>query len=125
MNQKYFKSKIVCVLLIFGFLFQSCAVYQKTSASLDDAVASNRKVLITKTDGAKLKLKRVELTDGKYYGIVKVDGKTEKIILVENEIRTIRILNKSATTIGTVGIVLGSLVITFLVAAAIAVVQVY
>ncbi|MBP2283315.1 hypothetical protein H4V97_001633 [Flavobacterium sp. CG_23.5] len=125
MSQKYFKSKIVCVLLIFVLLMQSCAIYQKTSVSLDDAVASNRKVLITKTDGAKLKLKRVELTDGKYYGIVKVDGKTEKIILVENDIRTIRILNKSATTIGTVGIVLGSLVITFLVAAAIAVVQVY
>ncbi|MBG6109441.1 hypothetical protein IWX84_000296 [Flavobacterium sp. CG_9.10] len=125
MSQKYFKSKIVCVLLIFVLLMQSCAIYQKTSVSLDDAVASNRKVLITKTDGAKLKLKRVELTDGKYYGIVKVDGKTEKIILVENDIRTIRILNKSATTIGTFGIVLGSLVITFLVAAAIAVVQVY
>jgi hypothetical protein len=102
---------MISVLLIFVMMLQSCAVYQKTSVSLDDAAASNRKILITKTDGAKLKLKRVELTDGKYYGIVKVDGKTEKIILVENDIKTIRILNKSATTITTVGIIVGSLLI--------------
>lgn len=125
MSQKYFKSKIVCVLLFFVLLMQGCAIYQKTPVSLDDAVASNRKVLITKTDGAKLKLKRVELTDGKYYGIVKVDGKSEKIVLVENDIRTIRILNKTATTLGTVGIIAGSLVITLFVSAAIALVQVY
>lgn len=125
MNQKYFKGKIVCVLLFFVLLMQSCTIYQKTPVSLDDAVASNRKVLITKTDGAKLKLKRVELTDGNYYGIVKVDGKSEKIILVENDIRTIRILNKTATTLGTVGIIAGSLVITLFVSAAIAVVQLY
>jgi hypothetical protein len=30
--------------------------------------------------------------------IIKVDGTTEKIILLENDIRTIRVLNKTATT---------------------------
>jgi PBP1b-binding outer membrane lipoprotein LpoB len=111
------KNKIVSILLIFVLMLQSCAVYQKTAVSLDEAAASKRKVLITKTDGAKLKLKKVEQIDGKYYGIVKVDGKTEKIILIENEIRTIRILNKTATTFGNIGIIAGSAIIIFTVVA--------
>jgi PBP1b-binding outer membrane lipoprotein LpoB len=111
------KSKIVCVLLIFVLMLQSCAVYQKTAVSLDEAVTSKRKVLITTTDGAKLKLKKVEQIEGKYFGIVKLDSKTEKIILIENDIRTIRILNKTATTLSNIGIIAGStLVISSIVA---------
>ncbi|WP_016990476.1 hypothetical protein [Flavobacterium sp. ACAM 123] len=111
------KSKIVCVLLIFVLMLQSCAVYQKTAVSVDEAVTSKRKVLITKTDGAKLKLKKVEQIEGKYFGIVKLDSKTEKIILIENDIRTIRILNKTATTLSNIGIIAGStLVISSIVA---------
>jgi PBP1b-binding outer membrane lipoprotein LpoB len=111
------KSKIVCVLLIFVLMLQSCAVYQKTAVSVDEAVTSKRKVLITTTDGAKLKLKKVEQIEGKYFGIVKLDSKTEKIILIENDIRTIRILNKTATTLSNIGIIAGStLVISSIVA---------
>jgi PBP1b-binding outer membrane lipoprotein LpoB len=111
------KSKIVCVLLIFVLMLQSCAVYQKTAVSVDEAVTSKRKVLITTTDGAKLKLKKVGQIEGKYFGIVKLDSKTEKIILIENDIRTIRILNKTATTLSNIGIIAGStLVISSIVA---------
>jgi PBP1b-binding outer membrane lipoprotein LpoB len=111
------KSKIICVLLVFALMLQSCAVYQKTAVSLDEAAASNRKVLITKTDGAKLKLKKVERIDGTYYGILKVDGTTEKIILFENDIRTIRVLNKTATTFGNIGIIAGSAIVIFTIVA--------
>jgi hypothetical protein len=48
-------------------MLQSCAVYQKTAVSLDEARLQT-KVLITKTDGAKLKLKKVEQINGTYYG---------------------------------------------------------
>jgi hypothetical protein len=98
-------------------MLQSCAVYQKTAVSLDEAAASNKKVLITKTDGAKLKLKKVEQINGTYYGVLKVDGTTEKIILLENDIRTIRVLNKTATTFGNIGIIAGSAIVIFMVVA--------
>ena len=116
---------MIGMLLIFALMLQSCAVYHKEAVSLDDAVASNGKVLITKTDGAKLKLKKVELIDGKYYGITKVKGKTEKIILVENDIRSIRIFNKTASTFGIIGIIGGSLVVVFFVLGSIALATVY
>jgi hypothetical protein len=57
-------------------MLQSCAVLSKQPFLLDEAAASNKKVLITKTDGAKLKLKKVEQINGTYY-ILKVDGTTE------------------------------------------------
>lgn len=125
MKLKKIKIKIASFLLIFALILQSCAVYHKEAVSLDDAVASNGKVLITKTDGAKLKLKKVELIDGKYYGITKVKGQTEKIILIENDIRTIRIFNKTASTFGTIGIVASSLAAIFLVLGSIALATLY
>lgn len=115
------KNKFISTILVFTLLLQSCTVYQKTAVTLDEAVASNRKTLITKTDGAKLKVKRVEQIDGTFYGIAKVEGKTEKIILVENDIKTVRILNKTATTFGNIGIIAGSTIVIFTIVAIVAI----
>lgn len=120
MSQKYFKSKIVCVLLIFVMMLQSCAVYQKTSVSLDEAASADRKVLVVKTDNTKLKFKKIEQIDGVYYGLIKTKGRIEKIPLTESDLKTIRVLDKTPTTIGNVAIVVGSLGIVLLVVAAIA-----
>jgi hypothetical protein len=46
-------------------MLQSCAVYQKTAVSLDEAAASNKSA--NKTDGRNLNLK-VEQINGTYYG---------------------------------------------------------
>jgi hypothetical protein len=60
-----FKVKLF-VFISFALMLQSCAVYQKTAVSLDEAAASNKKVLITKLI-EKLKQK-VEQINGTYYG---------------------------------------------------------
>ena len=109
------------MILVLMLMLQSCTVYQKTAVTLDEAAASSRKTLITKTDGAKLKVKRVEKRDGTFYGIAKVEGKTEKITLVENEIKTVRVLNKTATTFGNIGIVTGSAIVIFTTVAILAI----
>ena len=119
MSQNYFKRKCVCVFLGFVFLLQSCAVYQKTPVSITEAAATNHKVLIIKTDDTKLKLKKIEQIDGIYYGITKDNGKIAKIPLSESDIKTIRVLDKTVTTIGNVAIVVGSMGIVLLVVAAI------
>ena len=115
MNLKYCKSKFICVFLIFAFLLQSCTVYQKMPVSIEEAMATNRKILITKTDETKLKLFNIEQSDGKYYGYKKTKGKVEKILLIETDIKTIRILDKKTSdllTIGTIAIsVIGSVFI--------------
>jgi len=115
------KNKFISMILVLMLMLQSCTVYQKTAVTLDEAAASSRKTLITKTDGAKLKVKRVEKRDGTFYGIAKVEGKTEKITLVENEIKTVRVLNKTATTFGNIGIVTGSAIVIFTTVAILAI----
>ena len=115
------KNKFISMVLVLMLILQSCTVYQKTAVTLDEAAASSRKTLITKTDGAKLKVKRVEKIDGTFYGIAKVEGKTEKITLVENEIKTVRVLNKTATTFGNIGIVAGSTIVIFTIVAIVAI----
>lgn len=112
MRLRYFKSKLVCVFLVFVILLQSCAVYQKNPVSIEDAVTSNNKVLVITNNDTKLKLKRIELIEGKYYGISEdEDRNITRIPLNESDMKTIRILNKSASTWGTVGIVAGSLLV--------------
>lgn len=112
MRLRYFKSKLVCVSLVFVILLQSCAVYQKTPVSIENAVTSNNKVLVITNNDTKLKLKKIELIDGKYYGISEdEDRKIIKTPLNESDIKTIRVLNKSASTWGTIGIVAGTILV--------------
>jgi hypothetical protein len=94
------------------FLLQSCVAYHKTPVSIEDAVTSNNKVLIITNKDTKLKLKKIELIDGRYYGIMEdEDRKIIKTPLNESNIKTIRVLDKSASTWGTIGIVAGSLLV--------------
>jgi len=114
MRLRYFKRKCVCVFLIFVLLLQSCAVYHKTPVPIQDAVTSNNKVLVITNNDSKLKLKKIERIDGKYYGISEdEDRKIIKVPLNESDIKSIRVLDKSASTWGTIGIVTGSLLVIF------------
>lgn len=107
-----FKNKFVCVFLVFVILLQSCAAYQETPVSIAEAMDTNHKVLVTTSDDTKLKFKKIELTDGMYYGITKdYKGKIVKTPLKESEIKTFRILDKSNSTALTIGIIVIPLII--------------
>jgi hypothetical protein len=113
------KNKTICLLLVIALTMQSCSVYKKTTVTLNEAVIADRKVLVVKTDNTKLKFIRIEQIDGIYYGRIKTKSGTKKILLTESDLKTIRVLDKTATTIGNVAIVVGSLGIVLLVVAAI------
>lgn len=112
MRLRYFKSKLVSVSLIFVLLLQSCATYYKSPVSIEEAVTTNNKVLVFTNNDTKLKLKKIELIDGKYYGISEdEDRKITRIPLNESDIKAIRVLDKSRSTWGTIGIAAGSLLV--------------
>ena len=119
MKRKNLKTKTVCFLVTLALILQSCAVYKKTPVTLNEAVATNRKVLVVKTDNTKLKFITIEQSNGIYYGHLKSKGEMIEIPLTENDLKTIRILDKTATTIGNVAIIVGSLGIVLIVVAAI------
>lgn len=118
MSLTHFKSKFVCVFLVFVILLQSCAVYQKTPVSIEEAVTTKNKVLIIKTDDTKLKLKKIEQIDGVYYGIIDGDREAVKVPLNKSEIKTIRILDKSTSTLSTIVVVVVPLALIIIFATA-------
>ena len=99
-----FKKSLVCGFIIFSFLLQSCTVYQKTPISISEAASTNEKVVIIKTDDTKHKFRKIEQVDGQYFGILKSNGNLVNVPLIESEIKSIRPLNKRASTFATVGI---------------------
>ncbi|MNR40749.1 hypothetical protein D3C85_1590690 [compost metagenome] len=102
-------------------VLQSCAAYKKDTSTLDEAAATNGKVLVVKTDDTKLKLTKIEKIDGVYYGSIKTKNGIEKIPLTETDLKRISVLDQTATTWGNIGIIVGSLGIVFLIIAGIAV----
>jgi hypothetical protein len=115
MKTNCFKSKFICLLFSFLIALQSCVAYKDTSSTLDDAVATNGKALVVKMDGTEFKLIKVEQIDGIYYGSMKTRIGIEKVRLNESDLKRISVLDKAASTWGTVGIVLGSLGIIALI----------
>ena len=120
MKLQNLKNKTVCFFLVIALTLQSCSVYQKTPVTLNDAATANRRILIVKTDNTKIKFKKIEQIDGVYYGLIKTKGRIEKIMLTESDVKSIRILDKTATTLGNVAIIVGSLGIVLLVLTGIA-----
>lgn len=86
---------------------QSCTIYQKNPVSISEARATNNKVLVTKVDDTKKKYRNIEQIDGQYFGIVKLNGNLVKFPLNESEIKSIRPLNETASTLATIGIFSG------------------
>jgi hypothetical protein len=109
MKNYCFKGKFTCLFLSFLIVLQSCVAYKDTSSTLDEAVATNCKVLVVKTDGTEFKLIKVEQIDGIYYGSMKTRNGIEKVRLNESDLKRISVLDKTASTWGTIGIVIGSL----------------
>ena len=89
----------------FAFLLQSCTVYQKNSVTISEIAAAKNNVVITKTDNTKHKYRKIEQIDGQYFGIIKSNGNIVNVPLKESNIKSIRPLNKTASTLVIVGII--------------------
>lgn len=109
MRLTYFKTKNISIILVSLLLFQSCSVYKKTPVTLDEAAKTNSRVLIQRVNKEKFKFKKIELIDGNYLGVQKVDGKTVSILLDEKDIQSIKVLDKAKTTLGNVALIIVSL----------------
>jgi len=99
-----------CVILCAALLFQSCQVYRKNSITIDEATNA-KKVLVERNNLPDLHLSKIERIDTKYYGTARVKGETVKIQLDTTEIKTIRPLNRSATTWANIGLFGGPLIV--------------
>ena len=104
-------SKTISIILILAMLLESCAVYRSSPVSIQDAEKTHKRVLMIRNDGKKVRLKKIEFEDGNYYGIARVHGRKAKVLIDESQVKAYRPINPIVSTLGTVGIVVFSLVV--------------
>jgi len=100
--------KIVAFLISLMILLQGCTVYKPTTASLEEVSKSQTKAKILTTDNETLKFNRIDFIDGKYLGVifndVEKNPKIEFMPLDKNNIQSIKVKDKTTSTIITVAI---------------------
>jgi hypothetical protein len=99
------KHKMISILFAITLMLQSCSVYKKHPASLDEAVKANARTVVVNTDDSRHEFTRVIQLDNEYYGEIKTVNGTNKMPLSETDIKSIRVLDNKATTLRTIGIV--------------------
>lgn len=109
------KNRLIGLFLVFTLTFQSCSIYKKANLSLSEAEKTNLKTLVITDDNIKHKYTRIIKIDDNYYGEINTKGKTEQKLLSEDEIKSIRILDKTSSTIGNIVIALATLGIIVLI----------
>lgn len=109
MQINYLKLKTICLFLATLFLFESCSVYHKESVSLQAAAESNSKIRLVRSNGEKVKLKRIESENSVYYGVYKSRTGLAKIKLDMQDIKSLRIRDETKSIVGTVATIIGLL----------------
>ena len=109
--------KIVAFLISSMIMLQGCTVYKSTTVTLDEAYKAQTKTKVFTLDNETLKFKRINFVDGKYYGVLSWDSerhpKLDDMLIDENKINSIKVKNKTASTIINVGVpivVLGGII---------------
>jgi uncharacterized protein YpmB len=94
----------IAVLFLAILLLQGCVVYHNTSVGMEEAVSAATRVKIKAADDKKVKLKKVVLEDGQYYGIKNNRGELVRIPLDEKRISSVHLKNKTLSTIINIGV---------------------
>jgi hypothetical protein len=113
------RPKTICLFLAALIILQSCKAYHKKPVTMEEAVASHKKVMITRTNGEKVRLTRIEGENAVYYGILHKSAGIVKIPLETKDISKIQLRDQTRSTIGTILIIFGALVVIILTAGAI------
>lgn len=96
----YFKRiNIIAIFLSFLVLGYSCVAYRSHGVSLDEAVASGDRSKVVNTVGESQNFKSIEKIDGHYYGVKLKGGENVRTPLDETKVRTVRLHNKTLSTI--------------------------
>ena len=100
--------KIVAFLISSMILLQGCTIYKSTTVTLDEAYKAHTKTKVFTTDNETLKFKKINFIDGNYYRVLSWDSerhpKLDDMLIDENNINSIKIKNKTASTILNVGV---------------------
>lgn len=89
----------ILVPLTFLFVFSSCSSYYKASVSLEQASIQQSKVRIQNTNNDVAKYQMVIKENNDYYGVSKSN---DRHLLVESDISSVRLYDKSGSTLDSI-----------------------
>jgi hypothetical protein len=109
---KTLREKIRTVALLFTalILLQGCVAYQNTAVTLEQATQEQKKVKVNTTSNAPYTFKYITYEDGQFFGVKKKSGDIVKLPLLKDDIIKILIQNKSASTWGTIAVIVVPLI---------------
>jgi ABC-type antimicrobial peptide transport system permease subunit len=107
MNKIKNKIKLFSLTLSILVMFQSCTVYKSTTVSLEQATKEQIKAKVETKNQAKINFKYIINENGNYFGMRKVEGKMEKMQLNEKLINTIKLKDKTTSTILSIALPIG------------------
>lgn len=90
-------------------LFQSCYAYHKVPVNLEEAVKEGKRAKIKTTDNQNYVYKAIVYEDSKFFGLKKIKGKSTKIFIDDTSIQSIRLENKSLSSVLSVGLILATI----------------
>ncbi len=91
--------KSLAIIIAFSIILSSCSAYYKKEATFNEAYLSNKPVKLVTNTNKKVFLKRIILKDTIYYGVYKSNGKKITFPLSKDNYRSIRIKDRTASTI--------------------------
>ena len=112
-------SKMIAVFLAMTILFQSCGSYSSTymfkKVTLETITQQKKPAKLVKYNNAVLKYRQIEFIEGQYYGIRRVSGEVTREIIIEQEIKTIKMGPKPLSTPAVIGILVVSAALGYVV----------
>ena len=97
----------VAQLLIVLTLLQSCVIYHKNPATLEEAARARNKTKVSNVNGATLKFRYIEYTDGAFFGVNKRFGQSSRTPLTEGEVTEVFLKDTKASGWANVFIAVG------------------
>ena len=104
----------IVLLSIFIVIFSSCSTYYESSVSLEQASIQESKVRIETKNKEVDKYQKVIKEKDEYYGVSKSN---EKELLVESNLKSVRLYDKSGSTINSIlaGVGIAAVALTLII----------
>ena len=95
--------KSLAIIIAFSITLSSCSVYYKKEISFNEAYLSEKPVKLVTHTNKKVLLKKIILKDTTYFGVYNSGGKKITFPLSNENYRSVRIKNRTASTLINVG----------------------
>ena len=109
-------TKQIVLLFSIILLISSCVTYKATSLTLDEFVKTQEKVRVEYNDSEIYRFQNLVLENGIYYGVMNEKLQTVKKPIEVESIKSVRVYDRTKSTIVTIGVPILVLGITYIVA---------